>query len=171
MKLKVKKLVGKAKMPSYAHPGEDACFDISIVIDGSNKPKSWHPVFKEYREIEPFCRKGVFVIEINPGESVVFRTGLAFEIEKGYSMKVYPRSSTGIKRGLVLTNGTAVIDAGYRDELFIALRNEGTAPYVISDGDRLVQAEICRIEEVEFVEADELSSSERGLGGIGSSGM
>lgn len=171
MKLKVKQLCETSTIPKYAHPGEDACMDLTIVIDNDKfRPMIWVPRTGEYRELEPAFHSGKHHFSIRQGESIVFHTGLAFEIEPGYAMKIYTRSSTGIKKGLVLSNGTAIIDAGYRNEVLVAFRNVSAETITVSSGERLVQAEIAAVVPVEIVTTDSLSDSKRGLGGIGSSG-
>lgn len=144
MKLKVKKLDPKATIPSYAHPGEDACFDLHVRCGAPT--------------------------DIFPANTVVFGTGLAFEVPKGYVMKVHVRSSVGIKRHLVLSNGTGIIDSGYRGELHIALTNIGHDPVRVEPDERVAQGELCPVLPVEIEEAEELAASERGTGGIGSTG-
>ena len=171
MKLKIKKLDKKAVIPSYAHDG-DACFDIRILLDGErNRPLVSDG--KKLLECEPpesldkeQCRK----VMLRKGSTIVFRTGLAFEIERGYVMKVHVRSSTGIMYGVVLANGTGIIDSGYRGELYIALTNNGGLDVLLADGDRVAQAEITKVEDVTIEEVEELGDSDRGTGGIGSTG-
>lgn len=109
-------------------------------------------------------------ISIKPGETVKINTGLKVEIPEGYFGAVYPRSSTGVKKQLMLANTLGVIDSDYRGELMMFFYNYGNTDQVIKNGDRLAQLVIqpylrCQIEEVE-----ELSESERNEGGFGSTG-
>lgn len=109
-------------------------------------------------------------ISIKPGETVKINTGLKVEIPEGYFGAVYPRSSTGVKKQLMLANTLGVIDSDYRGELMMFFYNYGKTDQVIKNGDRLAQLVIqpylrCQIEEVE-----ELSESERNEGGFGSTG-
>lgn len=109
-------------------------------------------------------------ISIKPGETVKINTGLKVEIPEGYFGAVYPRSSTGVKKQLMLANTLGVIDSDYRGELMMFFYNYGKTNQVIKNGDRLAQLVIqpylrCQIEEVE-----ELSESERNEGGFGSTG-
>ena len=86
-------------------------------------------------------------------------------------MKVYVRSSTGIKKHLALSNGTGVIDtATYRGEVLIALTNIGDESVSVSNGERVAQAEIVKTLDVEIEEVTELSDTVRGEGGFGSTG-
>lgn len=173
MVLKVKKISERAEIPKYAHKG-DACFDLSVLIDESNVPMVYDlkkSSFKEMPRWNSFARDGHTVIMLSTGETVMFHTGLKFETETGYNMKVYVRSSTGMKKNLVLSNGTGVIDtAQYRGELMITLTNIGKEMQEVIDGERVAQAEIVKTLDVEIEEVEELSDTERGEGGIGSTG-
>lgn len=173
MILKVKKIDERAVVPQYAHNG-DACFDLSVLIDESNVPMKYniyHDSFEELENWNSYRDNGHYVIVLPTGASVLFHTGLKFETEHGYNMKVYVRSSTGMKKNLVLSNGTGVIDtAQYRGELMIGLTNIGDTEQLITDGERVAQAEMVKTLDVDIVEVDELSDTERGEGGIGSTG-
>ena len=112
-------------------------------------------------------------INIHPGQTVKVYTGVQVAIPEGYVMKMYVRSSTGIKKNLCLANGTGIIDAGYRDEIIMALHNFGKDIVKIEDGDRLCQFVILPYPklELEQVPDDEnFRNGDRG-GGIGSTGI
>ncbi len=98
---------------------------------------------------------------------VVFGTGLAFELSEGYAMFVYPRSSS-YKHHALMANCVGVVDSGYRGEVHVMFRGLDCEYEV---GDRIAQAVIMPIPSVEYVEAEELSDSERGANGIGSTGV
>lgn len=98
---------------------------------------------------------------------VVFSTGLAFELPEGYAMFVYPRSSS-YKHHALMANCVGVVDSGYRGEVHVMFRGLD-CDYEV--GDRIAQAVIMPIPSVEYVEAEELSDSERGANGIGSTGV
>ena len=107
---------------------------------------------------------------VNPGERVVVRTGLAFEIPKGFVMKLYPRSGNAKDYGITLVNAVGIIDSDYRGEVMGLLYNTGKEPFVFKKGDRIMQGEIERSLKAQFVEVDELSKTDRGEGGFGSTG-
>lgn len=100
----------------------------------------------------------------------VIDTGLAFEIPEGYVMLVHSRSGHGFKFGVRLANGTGIIDSDYRGELMVALHNDGDLPLRITAGDRIAQAMIVPVPQVSFTLVEELSTTDRGSGGFGSTG-
>lgn len=109
-------------------------------------------------------------IVIKPKETVKIHTGLKVEIPEGYFGAVYPRSSTGVKKQLMLANTIGVIDSDYRGELMIFFYNYGDNEQVIKNGDRLAQLIIQPYLKCQIVESDNLSDSQRGEGGFGSTG-
>ena len=145
MKVKVKQLNNFAYFEklTYATTGS-ACFDIATSSSATT---------------------------IAPGQSAVFDTGLAFEIPVGYVMKVYSRSGHGFKNGIRLSNTTGIIDSDYRGELKIKLHNDGTEPVTMYAGDRIAQALIEPVRQVEFELTEVLASPDRGTGGFGSTGV
>jgi dUTP pyrophosphatase len=165
--LKVKKIDDRAQIPHYAHDG-DMCFDIHVLIDEDKNEPEFFSLLGKNGYSSYF--KGDSV-SLRPRETVMLHTGLVFETERGYGMKVHVRSSTGIKKHLILSNATAIIDtATYRGELHIALTNIGDWDVIIRDGDKIAQGEVVPILETNIVEVGEVSKTERGEGGIGSSG-
>jgi len=141
--LKVKKLHPDAVLPTCAHPGEDLAFDVYALEDA----------------------------ELNYARVRRLRTGVALEME-GFGFLVRDRSSMAYPRGFLTCGG--VIDRGYRGEIFINLILFGTAEsmeYRIRRGDKIAQLIPIRPETmVQIVEVDELSPSERGEKGYGSTG-
>ena len=110
------------------------------------------------------------VIVINPGERHLIPTDIRIEIPEGYWASIEARSSTS-KKSLIVHKG--VIDEGYRGELFAQIINVGKHPVAIHHGDRLIQLIMHErvIKDFDVVEVDELSPSERGETGFGSSGQ
>lgn len=98
---------------------------------------------------------------------ICYGTGIAVEIPQGYVGLVFPRSSIA-NTHLTLSNSVGVIDSGYRGEIKAKFRKDGTNWYSI--GDRIAQLIIIPYPEVTFEEVNELSNSDRGTGGYGSSG-
>lgn len=146
MNVKIKKLRDEAIVPSYAKEG-DAGMDLTAIS-------------YEY-DIENNCH--------------VYHTGLAIEIPAGYVGLLFPRSSNR-KTNAYLTNSVGVIDSGYRGEIMICFKNRDSntdedefyVPY--TTGSRVAQLIIMPYPQIEFEEVKELSDTERGKGGFGSSG-
>lgn len=145
MQVKIKKLHQDAVSPTYAKHG-DAGMDLTAIS-------------KSYD---------------NHG-NVVYGTGLAFEIPFGFVGYIFPRSSNA-KKDLILSNSVGVIDSGYRGEVIFKFKSQlSLTEFRRKDfndcyevGDRVGQLIIMPIPKIEFIEVDELSSTDRGVGGFGS---
>ncbi len=150
IKVKVKKLVQCAKLPTYATDGAGA-FDLYAVLADAppRKKQSWHRVEME--------------------EVTFIRTGLAFEIPDGHVMLVFGRSGHTAKYGTSLANCVGVVDSDYRGEVTIMLR-AGHSGLDVMPGDRIAQAIVIPRPRAEFELVDELSDTDRGVGGLGSTG-
>ena len=109
-------------------------------------------------------------VEIAPQGTVMVHTGVRVEIPEGHVGLCFPRSGLASKRGINLTNCVGVIDAGYRGEIMAPLYNAGHETQVVERGERIFQLVIMPFVTCECVEVDELSDTERGEGGFGSSG-
>lgn len=142
MDVKIKKLDPKAVIPKYAKPG-DAGLDLTAIS----------------------C-------ECDDYENFVYGTGLAIEIPEGYVGLIFPRSSNR-KTDAYMTNHVGVIDSGYRGEIMITYKDRDCdgaelTPYYI--GDRVAQLIIMPYPTINLIEVEELSETERGEGGHGSTG-
>jgi len=145
--LGVKKLHDDVAIPAYAHAG-DCCFDI-----------------RAYGEPEYQHASGAAVV----------KTGLAFDIHAGFAMIVYSRSGHGFNYDVRLANGTGIIDSGYKGELMVKLTADSGKGQeyldTIKHGDRIAQAMLIPVPHVSLVEVGELSNSDRGAAGFGSTGV
>jgi dUTP pyrophosphatase len=140
--VRVARLHPRALLPTRAYPG-DAGLDL-YALDG---------------------------VVLEPGQRVSIRTGIAVEIPTGQAGLVLPRSGLAARHGLALVNAPGLIDSGYRGELKVLLLNtDRSEPCALAPGDRIAQLVLVRIETPATVEVDELTVSERGTGGFGSSG-
>lgn len=119
--------------------------------------------------IDLYCKSDGDII-IKAKETVKIHTGVHVEIPEGYFGAVYPRSSTGVKKHLMLANTVGIIDSDYRGELMIFFYNYGEKDQTIENGDRLAQLVIQPYMKCEIKKVDELADSERGEGGFGSTG-
>ena len=141
-KIAVKKLDERAVLPTYGSEFS-AGADLYAVADGD--------------------------ITFQPNDTKFVRTGLAMEIPEGYVGLVFARSGLATKQGLAPANKVGVIDSDYRGEIKVAIHNHSNQERVIEKGERIAQLVIVPYLACEFEEG-ELSSSERGEGGFGSTG-
>ena len=109
-------------------------------------------------------------VTINPGETQLIHTGIAFEIPCGYVGLIYARSGLATKRGLAPANKVGVIDSDYRGEILVALHNHSNSKQIVSSGERIAQIVFTPYASAEFELSDELESTARGEGGFGSTG-
>ncbi|HBH20822.1 MAG TPA: dUTP diphosphatase [Rikenellaceae bacterium] len=110
-------------------------------------------------------------ISIAPLQRVIVPTGLFLEIPKGYEVQVRPRSGLAAKKGVTVLNAPGTIDADYRGEVCVILVNLSSETFVVERGERIAQLVLARHECIEWDECQSLSSSERGEGGFGSTGV
>lgn len=109
-------------------------------------------------------------VTIAPGETVFIPTGIAMEVPKDCAGLVHARSGLGSKRGLAPANKVGVIDSDYRGEITVALHNHGKQPQTIANADRIAQILIVPVYTPGFEIVAELSDTQRGEGGFGSTG-
>lgn len=150
MRVNVKRIHPDAKLPTYATDGS-GCFDLYAHSVDNN------------RSIGTYVR---------PHEPVVCGTGLAFAIPDGHVMLVFSRSGHGFNHNTRLANCVGVIDSDYRGEVKVKLTCDSNTcdDLVIGQGDRVAQALILPVERIEFVDVPQLSTTDRGAGGFGSTG-
>ena len=103
-------------------------------------------------------------------ETRFIHTGLAIEIPAGYAGLIYARSGLACKRGLAPANKVGVIDADYRGEIMVALHNHSETEQTVEEGERVAQLVIAPFLTVDFFEIEELTNTQRGAGGFGSTG-
>jgi dUTP pyrophosphatase len=139
--IKIKKVKDGAIIPTYSKYGDAGC---------------------DLYSIEEFI--------LEPGDICLVHTGIAIEIPYGLEGQIRPRSGKAIKEGLTVVNSPGTVDAGYRDEIRVGIINVSKSMAYIGIGDRIAQLIISPVYTAEFEEVDELSDSERGLGGFGHTG-
>lgn len=145
MKIRLKKLNEKAKLPS-AGSVKAAGYDLYACLEKEE-------------------------LTIAPHETVLVGTGLAAAIPEGYFGGIFARSGLAAKQGLRPANCVGVIDADYRGELKVALHNDSREDRTIGDGERIAQLVVLPFLQLEFELADELDETERGAGGFGHTGV
>ena len=141
--VKVKKLRENAVIPKIATSGSAAA-DLFACIDEA--------------------------VVIPAGGSKVIPTGIAISVPEGYGAFIFARSGLGIKHGIVPRNCVGVIDSDYRGEVCVGLYNSSDVDYTVNPLDRVAQMAIMPVMPAEYVLCDELSDTERGEGGFGSTG-
>jgi dUTP pyrophosphatase len=110
-------------------------------------------------------------IVLKPLERCLVKTGLFMAIPVGYEGQVRPRSGLALKSGITVLNSPGTIDADYRGEVGVILINLSNEPFTIQDGERIAQLVVNKCEQAEFYLVDELTVTERGEGGFGSTGV
>lgn len=109
-------------------------------------------------------------VTLNPGQTLLVKTGIAMEIPEGYAGLIYARSGLATKKGLAPANKVGVIDSDYRGEIMVALYNHSQVPATVENGERIAQIVIAPFLKADFIESEELSDTKRGAGGFGSTG-
>ena len=104
-------------------------------------------------------------------ERLLIPTGLSFEIPPGFELQVRPRSGLSLKKGLSLPNTPGTIDADYRGELKIPLINLSKEVQSVKDGERIAQVVLCPVFQAQWKLSENLTHTERGAGGFGSTGV
>jgi dUTP pyrophosphatase len=105
-----------------------------------------------------------------PGKHAMVPTALTIALPEGYEAQVRPRSGLAAKHGVTVLNAPGTVDADYRGEINVLLINHGSEPFAIRRGERIAQMVIASVARAEFIAVDQLSSTERGSGGFGSTG-
>jgi dUTP pyrophosphatase len=108
------------------------------------------------------------ILVIPPRQAATIPLGIASEIPEGYEVVIRTRSGHAFDFSLQVHLGT--IDSDYRGEWMVKVFNHSSAPYVVREGERIAQGALREVPKVEIVEVDELSKTERGTGGFGSTG-
>lgn len=142
LQVAVRRLDPDVPLPAYARPGDAGC-DLVTTVDAV----------------------------VPPGERVLLPTGIAVALPEGYAGFVHPRSGLALHHGVGLVNAPGTIDAGYRGEVKVVLVNHDLRETLhLKRLDRVAQLVVQRVERVAWHEVDELSETERGAGGHGSTG-
>ena len=143
MQVKIKKLREDAIIPTYGTPAS-AGFDLYLLPDEE--------------------------ITLAPGETYLAHLGISMEIPDGYVGLVFARSGLATKRTVAPANKVGVVDSDYRGEFMVPLHNHGKEPVTLAGGERVAQMILMPYLRAEFVLSDELSDTERGTSGFGSTG-
>ena len=142
-KIQIKRLSNSVSIPRYETPGSSG-MDIAAHIEND--------------------------VIINPGEKALVSTGFSLAIPRGYEVQIRPRSGLAAKKNITVLNTPGTIDADYRGEIKVILINLGKEKFIIENGERIAQMVVCPVIQANFEEVKELSDTERGSGGFGSTG-
>jgi dUTP pyrophosphatase len=142
--VKVKVLFEDAKLPHYATDGAGA-MDLSACI---NRP-----------------------IKLYPGSTEAIPTGLAVELPEGYGLFITPRSGLAIKHDIIVLNTPGLVDADYRGEVRVVLKNIGNDVFYVNPDARIAQMFVLPLPHIRWVEVAELSTTVRADGGFGHTGI
>ncbi len=132
-------------LPSYATPGAAAMDLRACLPDGA--------------------------VTVEPASLVMLSIGFCVELPLGAEMQIRARSGMALKRHLMIPNAPGTIDSDYRGEVKVGLYNYGTEPVTLNHGDRIAQAVVADVLQVDCREVSDLSDTERGAGGFGSTGV
>ncbi|MDR1588802.1 MAG: dUTP diphosphatase [Oscillospiraceae bacterium] len=143
MKIKVKRLDARARLPVYASAGAAGA---------------------------DLCACAAGPIEIQPGETVKIGLGFSAALPEGYVGLVFARSGMATERGIAPANKVGVVDSDYRGEWMVPLHNHGSVAATVSPGERVAQLVVTPAYRAEFIVSDTLDETERGGGGFGSTG-
>lgn len=146
MKIKIKKLHEDATVPKYQTPGASG-FDLHALED----------------------------VMIGSGETLLVKTGLAFDVGPGYELQVRPRSGLSLKTPLRVSNAPGTVDADFRGEVCVIMTNtentvHGKQAQKIKKGDRIAQGVVCPVVQADFEVVTDLEDTSRGVGSFGSTG-
>lgn len=110
-------------------------------------------------------------VVLEPMDRKIIKTGLFIELPIGYEAQVRPRSGLAAKKGITVLNAPGTVDADYRGEIGVILVNLSKEPFTIENGERIAQLVIAQHARAEWMEVEELSTTDRGAGGFGSTGV
>ena len=145
--------------------------NISVrIVNNSHHPlPAYSTIDSAGMDVRAYLPNGPIVLK--PMERRLIPTGLHIELPQGYECQIRPRSGLALKHGLTIVNSPGTIDADYRGEIGVILMNLSQDEFVVNDGERICQMVVKEYTRVEWVQTESLSSSERGEGGFGHTGV
>ena len=142
-KIQIKKLFNEVLTPKYETPGSSG-MDIAAYIEQD--------------------------VVIDSGDKALIPTGFSLSIPQDHEIQIRPRSGLAAKRGITVLNTPGTIDADYRGEIKVILINLSKDKFIVKKGDRIAQMVVCPVVKVQLEDVQELSLTNRGVGGFGSTG-
>lgn len=144
--------------------------DVKVYNSSSNNLPAYETIGSAGMDVRAMLADSVV---LKPGERVIIPTGLYVEIPVGYEIQVRPRSGLAFKKGVTVLNTPGTIDSDYRNQIGVILINLGAEDFTIEPGDRIAQLVLNQVPQINWISVnsvEELSSTDRGLGGFGSTG-
>ncbi len=142
--------------------------EVKIINKSDNQLPAYETVNSAGMDLRAYLPEGPIVLK--PLQRTLVPTGLFMEIPEGYEGQVRPRSGLAIKNGITVLNTPGTIDADYRGEVKIILINLSDTDFTINSGERVAQIVFAKCEQMEVVNVETLSETERGAGGFGHTG-
>jgi dUTP pyrophosphatase len=142
--------------------------EVKIINKSDNQLPAYETINSAGMDLRAYLPEGPIVLK--PMQRTLVPTGLFMEIPEGYEGQVRPRSGLAIKNGITVLNTPGTIDADYRGEVKIILINLSDTDFTINSGERVAQIVFAKCEQMEVVNVETLSETERGAGGFGHTG-
>lgn len=142
--------------------------EVKIINKSDNQLPAYETVNSAGMDLRAYLPEGP--VTLKPMQRMLIPTGLFMEIPEGYEGQVRPRSGLAIKNGITVLNTPGTIDADYRGEVKIILINLSDTDFTINSGDRVAQIIFAKCEQMEVINVETLSETERGAGGFGHTG-
>ncbi|MBR6774458.1 MAG: dUTP diphosphatase [Bacteroidales bacterium] len=142
--------------------------EVKIINKSDNQLPAYETVNSAGMDLRAYLPEGP--VTLKPMQRMLVPTGLFMEIPEGYEGQVRPRSGLAIKNGITVLNTPGTIDADYRGEVKIILINLSDTDFTINSGDRVAQIIFAKCEQMEVINVETLSETERGAGGFGHTG-
>lgn len=142
---------------------------VKIINKSNNELPAYETACSAGMDLRAYLPDGAILLK--PLQRALIPTGLFMEIPNGYEGQVRPRSGLAIKNGISVLNTPGTIDADYRGEIKIILVNLSDKNFVINSGERIAQIVFAKCEQMEVVNVETLSETERGTGGFGHTGI
>lgn len=142
--------------------------EVKIINKSDNQLPAYETANSAGMDLRAYLPEGP--VTLKPMQRMLIPTGLFMEIPEGYEGQVRPRSGLAIKNGITVLNTPGTIDADYRGEVKIILINLSDTDFVINSGERVAQIIFAKCEQMEVINVESLSETERGAGGFGHTG-
>ncbi len=141
--------------------------EIKIINKSNNSLPAYETQHAAGMDLKAFLDESVF---LNPMQRQLISTGIFIELPESYEAQIRPRSGLALKHGITVLNSPGTIDADYRGEVKVLLINLGEDAFEIKNGERIAQMIVSKHEKVNWVETNQLTETNRGAGGYGSTG-